>query len=236
MNILIYIGIHLAIMLILSLIAYIQTKRINILNLMVFIFAFFLDIFLLTQPSIGIFKSTQWNWQGKILETLLGIILILILSRRIPIEDFGFTFKVQYEAWKFFWIITLTICFLSSLQLFFGSKLAIPNLETFLFQATMPGIAEELVYRGLMLGLLNQSFGRNLKMFGISFGWGSIITSIIFGLIHGFDPQTLAISFFPVIGTGIAGFIFCLIAEKSKSIWPSILMHNITNTFNIFIS
>jgi uncharacterized protein len=234
-NLLISIGIYLAVMIFLSLIAYIQTKKINIFDVAVCIIAFLLDLVLLTLPSIPFLKYTQWNWQGKILESILGIILILILSRRIKPENFGFTFKVQTGGWKFFWVATLLICILSFVQVFFGTKLGMPNLETFLFELTMPGIAEEIVYRGLILGLLNHVFGRNFQLFGVRFGWGSIISSVIFGMVHGLNPETLAISFFPLISTAIIGFLFCILTEKSKSIWPSILMHNITNTFNIFL-
>jgi hypothetical protein len=108
-NILITIGIFLAVMIINSLIAFIQTKKINIFNITTFVIVFFLDILLLTAPSVGIFKGTQWNWQGKILETTLGIIIIFVLSKRIKLKDFGFTFKVQNGGWKFFWIITLIV-------------------------------------------------------------------------------------------------------------------------------
>lgn len=53
--------------------------------------------------------------------------------------------------------------------------------------AIMPGINQELIYHGLLLGLLNKIFERKFRMFKTNFGWSTIITSLIFGILHGFQ-------------------------------------------------
>ena len=46
------------------------------------------------------------------------------------------------------------------------------SLENLLFQATMPGLDEELFFHGLLLLLFHQAFGKGLKVLGAQTGWG----------------------------------------------------------------
>jgi uncharacterized protein len=53
------------------------------------------------------------------------------------------------------------------------------------YQALIPGPSEEPLYRGLALVLLDRAFGNRFwNVVGAPFGFGAIITSIWFGVIH----------------------------------------------------
>ena len=96
----------------------------------------------------------------------------------------------------------------------------------------MPGLEEELWYRGIFLYFLNESFGKHWTVFGAKMGWGALVTTLLFGLSHGLSlEKDMAINFdlASVISTGIIGFVFVWAREKCGSIVPGILGHNLFN-------
>ncbi len=100
----------------------------------------------------------HFNWSGKILETafVLGVIFFLKRSKRD--FAFGLTLKQQKGSLKPVMLLLAAYCLVEILfvYLYFGH--ADISVENYLFQATLPGISEEIIYRGLYLGLLNQIF------------------------------------------------------------------------------
>jgi hypothetical protein len=84
----------------------------------------------------------------------------------------------------------------------------------FMFIFVAP-IAEELFFRGFFYGSLRSS---------LPAGWAALICGVVFGAIH--------------VGTGasavpiliVLGVIFCLVREKTGSLYPCIGMHAFNNT------
>ena len=69
------------------------------------------------------------------------------------------------------------------------------DLETTLFQATLPGLAEEFIYRGGVLAFMNAYFGSRPWQFARTpFGGGAVSTALLFGLAHAlwFDSATIS--------------------------------------------
>jgi uncharacterized protein len=101
------------------------------------------------------------------------------------------------------------------------------NAEYFAYEATMPGIGEELGFRGLFLGLLMTA--------GLQRGWPHAgrwvmlaVSALPFGLLHliemsGFQASVM-FSF-----TFLAGIAFAWCRMVTASIWPCIIAHNATN-------
>src|SRR5690606_41212166 len=58
------------------------------------------------------------------------------------------------------------------------------DADTLAFQLTMPGLDEELFYRGVLLLMLNEAFGRPLRVLGAPMGWGALLTCLAFGLVQ----------------------------------------------------
>jgi len=89
-------------------------------------------------------------------------------------------------------------------------------------------LSEEILFRGYIQSRLNSVFGRPKQIFGIRWGWGLIISSVLFGLWHwGWNPETLA---WPhVLWTMLAGLIFGLVREKSESVIAPAILHGIMN-------
>jgi membrane protease YdiL (CAAX protease family) len=117
------------------------------------------------------------------------------------------------------------------------------NTETFLFQLTMPGLAEEITFRGIFLAILNRYLGKPWKIGSVSFGWGIILVTIMFVIGHTYHYDktthilewtiTSYMDYVNILMVSLAGIVFGYIREKSGSIWPGVLLHNIVNSFGI---
>ncbi len=188
--------------------------------LIFFIVCFFIDQLLTRNFYFPEFITigTEWNWTGKIASALFSLIVILILRKKFRI-NFAFTLKQKKGSLKPTLISVGILVIIGVIVLwFFGSK-GNPSFETHLFQLTMPGIAEELAFRGLFLGLLNNVFKKSRRILGAEMGWGAVVTSLLFGLWHGIGFDNASNFYFniePILMTLIAGFFISLVKRKNR--------------------
>jgi membrane protease YdiL (CAAX protease family) len=78
--------------------------------------------------------------------------------------------------------------------------------------------AEELFFRGVLFRWIRDRWG----------AWaGVLISGIIFGAAHGEVSVAVAAS--------VLGFILAWIYDRSKSLWPSIIIHVVLNSINIAV-
>jgi hypothetical protein len=74
-------------------------------------------------------------------------------------------------------------------------------------------LAEEVFFRGFLYQAFRNSFGVLP---------GALLSALIFGAIH--------FEFFKLIQLAILGVILALLFEKTRSLWPPIILHGINNT------
>ena len=95
--------------------------------------------------------------------------------------------------------------------------------------AGVAGTVEETVFRGLPVSYLMR---QNKKKSHII--WIAIVTSLIFGSVHGFNffaGATLLAALLQVISASAAGFLLCALFIRSGSLLPSMLMHAINDVY-----
>lgn len=103
-------------------------------------------------------------------------------------------------------------------------------ISTVLWQLIVSGFGEEIRYRGYYQSRVNQEFGKPYQLMGIRFGPGLIVSSILFGLVHAFNP------FNPLMGqyelawpwalfTLAGGFFFGLLREKTDDVIACTIAH-----------
>jgi hypothetical protein len=105
-------------------------------------------------------------------------------------------------------------------------------LALFLTYAIFVGFGEEILYRGYMQSRLNEVFGKPYHFFGVSYGWGAILTALFFGLTHvGILRWILELSTGITLAWGFwtifNGLVFGYVREKSGSILASALLHGL---------
>ncbi len=199
-----------------------------------------LDIALVYSLKVVVFVPQWggWNWQGKLLELSWP----LVLTAFVPMfraNATGLTFETARGSWVSMAILCVIYVALNtplrySLGAHFSSHVKLPAL---LYQATMPGLAEEFAYRGVLLMLLDKSFGRPWRLLGAQFGWGLIIVSVLFGLMHGLDIHGFSIQHIywsELVFTFIMGVLFAWLRERAGSVWPGVAFHNFANVMNRF--
>lgn len=191
---------------------------------------FLLDMACLLSPRLA-FIPQGWNWQGKSLE-LLWVFAFVATGYAGTFSDVGFRWRLEKgSARPLLFAAGLALLFPLWGVFFAGFRMP-TDAETLLFQLTLPGIAEELVFRGVFQSLLNQVFSRPWKLLGAHVGWGFVLTTLLFAAGHGIfvnsslHLQTSLFSIFPAL---YLGAVLGWIRERCESLWPCILLHNSVN-------
>jgi membrane protease YdiL (CAAX protease family) len=94
--------------------------------------------------------------------------------------------------------------------------------ETWLYQASMPGLVEEPLFRGVLLALLDRAFTARRTGFGVSFGWGAAVVTLVFMALHG-------VRFGHLTGVLPAALLFLWLRQRTGSLVMPILVHNLWN-------
>lgn len=175
--------------------------------------------------SILDIPGASWNWTGKIFSLVLSAIVIAAL--RLSPEAVGLTLRQDHKKIGAA-AVALFVVWGTCLGLLFKPGQA--DLETLAFQATMPGIVEELVYRGICPAILLGLIHRRPPVAGTP--WAVILaTAVIFGIWHGlgysrgdfsFDPMSALIPFVGSIAGGWLRF-------KTGSLLVPVLGHAVAN-------
>lgn len=105
-------------------------------------------------------------------------------------------------------------------------------ISALLFYVFFLGLGEELLFRGYIQSRLNDAFGKPFQFHGVNWGWGIIITSILFGLMHLLNIGTLSIGDWQLtpwwgFWTFFAGLVNGFVREKTGSIVAPTLLHGL---------
>lgn len=111
-------------------------------------------------------------------------------------------------------------------------KLSLLIFSTVVWQFFFSGFGEEFVWRGYVQSRLNQAFGRPMRMFGVQFGVGLIIASLLFGLLHAFNTYDPAIglasfSWGWALFTTFGGLFFGILREKTGTLVAPGIAHGL---------
>lgn len=220
-----------------------KDKSKNSIKIFLIFIAYFIAIQIASYlPFLFNFFNEKMNWSGKIYSIIVSLIF-LILYKGNKIKDYYLTLSQNKKEKRK--VILITFC-LFVLVLLLGNK-SKPinfNLEKLTYQMTIPGIDEELAYRGIMLSLLSQIFipyfklGRIIKV-----NPAILVTSILFGLIHSlFINNNFELNFnsYSFVVTFLFGYTLGYITILTKSILLPLVIHNTWNTilqiFKMFIN
>ena len=175
----------------------------------------------------------KWNWTGKIF-AVLGSIIFLLIYRKFNLKDYYLTFKQDKKFLKKGIIIISVILVIQSILSLIYNTPKEWNTETILYQLTMPGIDEEIAFRGIMLGLLSKILKPNSILHP-----AILITALLFGMAHGLflnNSYELIFKSFPFFNTMILGIIWAWVTMKSGSVLLALISHNLGNVTSKLIS
>lgn len=207
-----------------------EKTKMNFLRIIIFIFCYLVYQISLVLPKINSafdFIKSDWNWDGKIYGIIFGVVSYFVF-RKYFFENNFFTFKQNKEGFKSAKIGAIVVVLLSTIIWFILGKSKF-DLETLAFQISLPALDEEIMFRGILLGILATSLKEKISFLGNP---SILITSVLFGFMHALTlDKNISVNFDPIyfIQTGFAGYIWGWITIKSRSILLAILSHNFSN-------
>lgn len=173
------------------------------------------------------FIGGNWNWDGKIYGILFGTICYFLFRKYFSENNF-FTLRQKKENFRAVLIVTIISVLVVAIIAYFTGKDEL-SLETLAFQLTMPGIDEEIMFRGILFGLLLTALQEKIGFLGNPAIW---LTAILFGFVHALSlEKDYSINFEPIyfLHTAIGGFIFGWITLRTQSILLAVLAHGFAN-------
>ena len=104
------------------------------------------------------------------------------------------------------------------------------TLLTVLWLAVGAGCGEEVFYRGYIQSRVNEEFGRPWRLFGVQFGAGLVVSSILFGFLHALNSVDYFQGRFTFAwGFGIAnictGLLYGFLRESSGTVVAPVVTH-----------
>jgi uncharacterized protein len=131
----------------------------------------------------------------------------------------------------------LTITLAAVLFTAYGySQSLLPSLSqaifSFLFYLPFVGFGEEILYRGYIQSRLNKAFGTPWRYLGVDWGWGIVITSLLFGMSHWMNGiDIFAGKYNPQwwwgLWTFFGGFVFSYLRQKTGTIVAPGIVHGL---------
>jgi uncharacterized protein len=181
------------------------------------------------------FANVHWNWAGKLIDiaVMLAVALGLAASGAFRLGDFGFALRQAPgtgRALLFMALPFLLVMAALTATLFGNTKPPLP--ETLYYEATLPGLAEEIVWRGIQLALFDRMFLGRARIGGAELGYGAIAVSLVFGLVHAVQFDAKLVLHTEWLGgafAGATGLVLVWLRVRSKSLVFPMLTHNATN-------
>lgn len=200
-----------------------------------------LDVLATLLPSWypPLFLGLQHNWTGKLLSVALSLLVVYGFRVLSPAEA-GLTRPAPGSLRR----VLPAVLGLAAVQFtgafWFRHTHAdpAPGWEANLYELTMPGLAEELFARGVLLGLLMRVFPRTLPFFGTRTSWGGVAGLVLFVLGHvllfGHSPWQVLPRVLHSLETPLAvtffGTLFLWVRERTGSSLAAAAVHNLMNT------
>lgn len=181
--------------------------------------------------------SLNWNWPGKVLAVIATLVLVRVWPAE-PARDMGLTFKQTPGSVRAVLAVFAGYCVLVwGFEFWLGGagELTVPAAETLAFQAVMPSLDEELIFRGLALFVLARAFASPLPS-GVWFGPAAVALGLAFGLNHAVSfADGVHFNAAAFVLTGLFGMTATWMRLKSGSIVFPFLLHSVGNLGLAFI-
>jgi membrane protease YdiL (CAAX protease family) len=182
-------------------------------------------------PRVSWLGQLHWHWQASILTTAWPL-LLACLAPGLSLAFIGVTSRLKPGWLKAAIPAILIAAAVPAFVFIHGSRVNLTG-EGWAYLLVMPGLAEEILYRGLYQSLLNRALGRCWKLGGAEYGWGLLITSVLFAGSNGLIAVDSQLHAHIVLPAAIAPFMASLVSgwarERTDSVWPSVVGHNLSN-------
>ena len=184
------------------------------------------DDFVALTPIALHWNPGQWNWLGQIASLALAL---AVVRWRFTLTEVGLRWPQGTAAWL--WTVGGVICALliAAVPALTGSG-SHPNLETFAYEAILPGPVEELVVRGVALAFLIRAFDDGERD-RLSVLVAAVVTAIWFtaGHIIHLDDGVFHLTWARLWDVLPMSLLYVTVRLMSRSLFGGVLAHNAAN-------
>ncbi|MCX7783284.1 MAG: CPBP family intramembrane metalloprotease [Meiothermus sp.] len=175
---------------------------------------------------LGLVDYTSWG--GALILVGVNALVLYLVATRKPDPAEGY------------WMLGISIAILAvysfGRSVFPGLGQAVLGFVTF---ALLVGFGEEILYRGFIQSRLNQGFGKPYRWYGVPWGWGALMTALIFGLTHtGIFAFLLwgthSLTWPWGLWTFFAGLVLGFVREKTGSMVAPAILHGLPQAVAVF--
>jgi len=175
----------------------------------------------LCAPDLGLDPLRLGGVWVAFTEAIALALMVWIMRRHKPVQS----------GWRNLIVTFLLLCFPICVALAMRQLNAVV-VSTVFWQFVFSGFGEEFLWRGYVQSRLNQAFGRPWHLFGIQFGAGLIIASLLFGLQHALNTYKPAVGFSSLawgwaLSTFVGGLMFGAIREKTGTLLAPGIAHGL---------
>lgn len=165
------------------------------------------------------------GWGNDLFESMMWVVglalMVWILNRHKPVKS------ARANVIATLLLLLLPICVALAM-----GRLSVVIVSTIAWQFVLSGFGEEFVFRGYVQSRLNKAFGRPMRLFGIQFGLGLIIASLLFGLLHAFNTYDPLIGFSSLawgwaLSSFLAGVFFGVLRERTGTLVAPGIAHGL---------
>jgi hypothetical protein len=177
----------------------------------------------------------EWNWTGK----AAAIVLTLAMMGRLPgatRAEFGLTLRWTPGSVVPVSLVAAGLCSFSwGLQALLTEAEPVA-VERLAYQALMPGLDEELFFRGLLLAVFLRIFPDPERSGPAPIGWAALCVTALFAIGHGLriTPDGIQGSAVVLAVTGLIGLGLLWIRRRSGTLIAPLFVHNLINLGNGF--
>lgn len=169
------------------------------------------------------------SWTGPLLATLglLTLACALVRDADFTRRELGLTWTQHPGTWRAAPIVALAALIVNLAAMMPSTfRLEQVSQETWVYQATVPGAAEEIAFRGVLLALADRIFVARRDVFGAPIGKGGVLVTLLFVLLHVSELKTV-----PGLLLGVlpAAVLYLWLRARSGSLVLPILVHNLWN-------
>ena len=167
----------------------------------------------------------ETDYRSVIINSILSLAVILFIVKNKLGEYYGLTKIPKFKEFLYF----IPLLILMSVNLWGGVQIKNTSTEIIFYILFMicVGFLEEIIFRGFLFKMMaKDNVNTAIIISSLTFGIGHIIN-----LFNGADLiPTLIQVCYAIAG----GYLFVVIFQKSKSLWPCIIAHASINSLSIF--
>jgi hypothetical protein len=181
----------------------------------------------LTSAALGLVDYTQWS--GALIISALKAAALVAVARLLRDKP------AHGEEG-----IALGVALLVNGAYRSGGLTATRALSAFAFYFLFLALGEEILFRGYIQSRLNEAWGRPFRFYGVPWGWGLVIASLLFGFMHVLNLGSLVQGHWQPewwwgLWTFFSGLVLGFVREKTGSIAASSLLHGLPQALAVSI-